>query len=339
MVAFRERVSLKPFNTFGIEARAEYFIEVTSANEVMDVLKTEIAQTVPLLVLGGGSNILFTRDFNGLVILNRIRGIELTGEKGEDAYVKAGSGEAWHELVLWCVENNLGGIENLSLIPGCVGAGPIQNIGAYGTELKNVFHELEAIHVKTGESRRFSNEECQFGYRESVFKNVLKGQYIITSVILHLSRNPVVNTTYGSIESELKKQQIHQPTIKDISNAVIRIRKSKLPDPSVLGNAGSFFKNPEIPSEKFTALQKAFPGLVAYPSTKGMMKLSAGWMIEQCGWKGKRIGNTGAHKDQALVLVNYGNASGSEIYNLASEIKKSVKDKFDVEMEMEVNIL
>jgi UDP-N-acetylmuramate dehydrogenase len=239
---------------------------------------------------------------------------------------------------LICIEKNWAGVENLSLIPGTVGAAPMQNIGAYGVEIKTVFEGLEAIHIKSLQKRTFSNAECKFGYRESIFKHELKGEYIITSVTFKLSKKPAINASYGAISEVLKSKQIENPTIRDISNAVIQIRSSKLPDPAKIGNAGSFFKNPEVSSSKFEQLKTDYPTIVGYPTENGV-KLAAGWLIEQCGWKGKMVGNTGAHKDQALVLVNYGNASGNEIYALALEIKKSVSDTFGVEINPEVNIV
>lgn len=339
MSFFSENISLLSYNTFGIDVKAKYFAVANSVQQLNAFLKTDLAKSENIFVLGGGSNVLLSKNVDALVILNRIKGIEIINENDEYVYVKSGSGEVWHELVLWCVGRNYGGIENMSLIPGCVGAGPIQNIGAYGAELKNVFHELEGVFIDTGELTKFSLAGCKFGYRESVFKHELKGKFIITSVTLRLNKKIHLNTTYGAIEHELKNNNITAPTIRDISNAVIKIRKSKLPDPSVLGNAGSFFKNPEVTKEKFDILKTCHEKIVAFDVPNGNIKLSAGWLIEQCGWKGKKIGNTGAHKDQALVLVNYGNATGNEVYSLALEIKKSVREKFDVDIETEVNII
>ncbi len=339
MAEIQSNISLKPYNSFGIDVKAKYFSEVRTSEELKRLLLTKNSNDNHRLILGGGSNILFIQNYNGLVILNRISGISIIDENEESVFVKAGAGEVWHDLVLWCVDRNYGGIENMSLIPGCVGAGPIQNIGAYGAELKDTFFELEAMNVLTGESKVFSREECKFGYRESIFKNKLKGAYIITAVTLRLNKNPVINKSYGSIESELINSGIEKPTIKNISDAVIKIRRSKLPEPAVIGNAGSFFKNPEIENENFQQLKIEHPLIVGYPSATGKIKLSAGWLIEQCGWKGKRVGNTGAHKDQALVLVNYGNATGNEVYSLAMEIRKSVLEKFGVELETEVNLV
>ncbi|HKR07058.1 MAG TPA: UDP-N-acetylmuramate dehydrogenase, partial [Bacteroidia bacterium] len=286
-----------------------------------------------------GSNVLFTKDFAGLVIKNYIRGINVIEENENTILVKSGAGEVWHDLVLWGLEKNAGGIENLSLIPGCVGAGPIQNIGAYGVEIKNVFEGLEAVHIYSGETRKFNFDDCRFGYRDSVFKNELKDQFVITSVTLRLNKHPVFNTSYGAIEAELERMGIKKLSVKSISDAVIRIRRSKLPDPAVIGNAGSFFKNPEVTKEKYLQLKSSAEKIAAYDLPNGNVKLAAGWLIEQCGWKGKVVGNTGSHKDQALVLVNYGNASGKEIFGLATEIQRSVKEKFGVEIEKEVNVI
>lgn len=332
-------ISLKPFNTFGIDVNAKYFCRVTSVDELKELLSSDIAKSGKKMVLGGGSNILFTKDFDGLIIKNNIRGIRAEEENGNSIHVKSGAGEIWHDLVLWSLKKNAGGIENLSLIPGCVGAGPIQNIGAYGVEIKDVFEELEAVHIQSGEIRKFNSEECRFGYRDSIFKNELKDQYIITSVSLRLNKHPVFNTSYGAIETELERMGIKTLSVKAVSDAVIHIRKSKLPDPAVIGNAGSFFKNPGVTREKYLQLKTSFEKIAAYDLPDGNVKLAAGWLIEQCGWKGKVVGNTGSHKDQALVLVNYGNASGKEIFDLATEIQLSVKEKFQVEIEKEVNIV
>jgi UDP-N-acetylmuramate dehydrogenase len=291
------------------------------------------------LVLGGGSNILFTQDYNGLVLKNSLKGIAVERENADHIWVKAAAGEVWHELVLYCIKHSYAGIENLSLIPGLVGAAPMQNIGAYGVELESVFERLEAIHMKTGETVIFKKEDCHFGYRESVFKNKFKDQFVITAVVLRLNKKPVFNTTYGAITETLEKMGVTELSIKAISDAVIAIRSSKLPDPKVLGNAGSFFKNPEVPPEVYERVQKEYPKMPHYPAPHGLVKIPAGWLIEQCGWKGKRIGNTGSHKDQALVLVNYGGATGNEVYELAMKIKDSVRDKFGIEINPEVNLI
>lgn len=334
----KQNISLKPYNTFGIDVLAEYFTEIHSAEDLNAVYEKFDPQQV--LVLGGGSNILLTKNIEGIVAKNSITGKTLIDEDEDFYYVEAGAGEVWHDLVLFCIKNNYAGIENLSLIPGSVGAGPMQNIGAYGVEIKDVFHQLKAYNIAAKKPETFSLTDCEFGYRESVFKRRLKNKYIIISVTLKLRKVPVFNISYGAIEAELKKMGIEELSIKAISDAVIHIRQSKLPDPKEIGNSGSFFKNPEISSENFESLKKQFPEIIGFPlENKKRVKLAAGWLIEQCGWKGKRIGNTGAHKNQALVLVNYGNATGKEIYDLAMQIQNSVKEKFDVLLEPEVNII
>lgn len=331
--------NLLPYNTFGLNAKTHAFAEVHSIDELREVLTTPEAKQMPLLILGGGSNILLTKDHPGLVIKNSIKGIDLVKEDSEHVWLKAYAGEVWHDLVMYTVDKGLGGIENLSLIPGQVGAAPMQNIGAYGVELVQVFEELEALHIATGELHTFDKEACKFGYRESVFKHELKGQYVICSITIKLGKHPKPNTSYGAITDTLKEMGIEQPTVKDISNAVIAIRQSKLPDPKELGNAGSFFKNPEISKEAFDELQKAHLNVPHYPLDNGMVKVPAGWLIEQAGWKGKRIGNTGSHAKQALVLVNYGNATGAEIWQLAMDIQASVKQQFNITIKPEVNVI
>lgn len=331
--------SLKCYNTFGIEAHCALFCEITNTETLLEVIQNSEFKSIRKLVLGGGSNILFTKDFDGLVLKNSMKGIEVVREDEEYVWVKTAAGEVWHALVLFCIKNNYAGIENLSLIPGCAGAAPMQNIGAYGIELESVFYTLEAIHLQTGEMMTFKKADCNFGYRESVFKNKFKDQFVITSVVLRLNKKPVFNITYGAINETLEKMGVKELSIKTVSDAVIAIRSSKLPDPKVLGNAGSFFKNPEVLKEVFERVQKEYPKMPHYPAPHGLVKIPAGWLIEQCGWKGKRVGNTGSHKDQALVLVNYGNATGNEIYALALDIKKSVKEKFGVEITPEVNLV
>lgn len=333
-----ENFSLKAYNSFGIDIKAAFFGGLYSENDLQQSIVDGLFKE-KFLILGGGTNMLFTRDFPGVVLQNNLKGISVVSETGQSVFVRAAGGEIWHSLVEYCVGKNWGGVENLSLIPGTVGAAPMQNIGAYGVELKDVFYSLEATDIFTGEIKLFNFDDCKFGYRNSVFKNVLKGKYFISSVTLQLNKNPKVNITYGAIKDVLKLQGITNPGIKEVSDAVISIRKSKLPDPKILGNAGSFFKNPEIEISKFEKLVAAFPNIPSYPAPDGLIKVPAGWLIEQCGWKGKRVGNTGAHKDQALVLVNYGNATGEEIYALALEIKRSVKNKFDIDIYPEVNII
>jgi UDP-N-acetylmuramate dehydrogenase len=329
--------SLKPFNTFGVEVTANFFTEFQDERHLSFIFNQEEIKGIDVLVLGGGSNILFTKDFGGLVLLNRIGGIEVRRE-GDDCFVTAGGGVVWNDLVSFCVQKDIGGIENMTLIPGTVGAAPVQNIGAYGTELMDVFESCRAYDRRTGEMRTFTKEECHFSYRDSLFKKEGKDRYIITGVTLKLSARPELNLSYGSIQEELRRREILNPTIRDVSAVVADIRVNKLPDPSTIGNSGSFFKNPIISRAQFDDLQSCFSDIVYYPIQSGEVKLAAGWLIENCGWKGKRVGNTGTWKNQALVLVNYGNASGVEIYNLSERIIESVFDKFGVRLEREVNI-
>lgn len=336
MSEVQQNISLQPYNTFGLDVKARYFASFSSVEELKQLLSSDIAQQNPLLILGGGSNVLLTKDFEGLVLLNQLKGI-IIREDGET--IEAAAGEVWHELVLFSIKHNLGGIENMSLIPGSVGAAPMQNIGAYGVEVKDVFVELEALHIPTLELKKFNREECNFGYRESVFKRALKGQFVITKVVLKLSANPELNTSYGAIEEELKKMGISDPTVRDVSNAVISIRQSKLPDPKEIGNSGSFFKNPVVSKEKFESLKIEFPNIANYPLSTGEVKLAAGWLIENAGWKGRTINNYGVHKNQALVLVNYGGAAGKDIYQLSEDILQSIRERFGVELEREVNII
>ena len=332
-------IPLKSFNTFGIDATAKEFVEVTTLDELIVLVSTFNFSSRKILVVGGGSNLLLTQNFDGMVIKNSIRGIEVINEDENTVWVKAMAGERWHEFVLFCIDRGYAGVENLSLIPGCVGAAPMQNIGAYGVEIKDTFSSLDAIEIETGNIITFNNSDCKFGYRESIFKNEAKGKYIIVSVTFRLNKHPNFNITYGAIQQTLDKNGIKDISIKAISDAVIEIRTAKLPNPNILGNAGSFFKNPEIPNTFFEKLKIQFPTIVGYPTSNGNTKLAAGWLIEQCGWKGKKVGNTGAHKDQALVLVNYGGASGNEIWQLAMDIQQSVKEKFGVTINPEVNIV
>lgn len=329
--------NLKQYNTFGISVVATKFASFSSVDQLKSVL-TEYSYD-SLLILGGGSNMLFTQDFHGLVLKNEIKGFDIVEETDESVTVRSGAGEVWHEFVLRCIKNGFAGLENLSLIPGSVGASPIQNIGAYGVEIKDVFYSLEAFHIPSGAIHSFNAEQCEFGYRESVFKRKLKGQYVITSVSFRLSKNPTINTAYGAIESELLKMGISTPTIEDVSNAVIAIRSAKLPNPKEIGNAGSFFKNPVVREEIVQKIRQQFPDIPAYKTRDFLFKIPAGWLIEQAGWKGKLMGNHGVHKNQALVLVNYGGATGKEIFELSEMIISDVKSKFDVDLEREVNIL
>lgn len=332
-------ISLKPYNTFGIEASAKYFTSVQSINNIQELLQTNEYKNNARLILGGGSNLLLTKNVNAIVVKNDLKGIEIINETEECVFVKCAAGEVWHEFVRWCIDKNYGGLENLSLIPGCTGASPMQNIGAYGVEIKDTFYELEAIHTITGEQKTFSKSDCEFGYRESVFKHQLKNQFIITSVTFQLSKKPIFHIEYGAIKQELDVMNISELNIKAISQAVINIRSSKLPNPKEIGNAGSFFKNPEVTANTFQKLKEKFPNLVAYPLDNSGYKLAAGWLIEQCGLKGFRKGDAGVHKLQALVLVNYGNATGNEIYDLSTHVLQTVKDKFGVNLEREVNII
>ncbi len=336
----KENISLKPYNTFGIEAKAAFFSAFRSIEELSKVL--EIAKKRLLvtgtLVLGGGSNILLTQNINGLVLKNEIDGIEKLHESEDNILIQAGGGVNWHKFVLYCLKNNYAGVENLALIPGSVGASPMQNIGAYGVELKDVFHSLEAYHVKEGYIKTFNKEDCRFGYRESIFKNQIKNEFIITSVNFLLSKKPVFKTSYGAIEKELELMGTTTLSIHAIAQAVIQIRKSKLPDPDVIGNAGSFFKNPTIPAELYNDLQQKFPMLSGY-KIDDKYKIPAGWLIEQCGWKGYRKGNAGCHELQALVLVNFGGATGQEILDLSTTIINDVHEKFYILLEREVNII
>ena len=335
-----ENISLKPYNTFGIHASARYFTNFTSLDDLEELFsfytKNKLTNT---LILGGGSNILPTQDFNGLVAKNEMKGIEVVKEDTDKIYVKAGAGENWHQFVLYCINKNFGGVENLSLIPGSVGASPMQNIGAYGVEIKDVFYELEAYNIEDKKLTTFSNKDCEFAYRESVLKRKYKDKFIITSVTYRLQKTPEYNTSYGAIKQELEKMGVKELSVAAVSQAVINIRQSKLPDPAVIGNAGSFFKNPTVHKEQFETLQQEFPNMVGYPVNDKEVKLAAGWLIEQCGWKGYRKGNAGCHAAQTLVLVNYGNANGIDIYNLSTEIMNSVEQKFKIFLEREVNVI
>ena len=332
-----ENFPLKAYNTFSIDAKAKIFNSFSFVEELEE--KLMMYSEYPIFILGGGSNILFTKDYDGAVLKNEIKGIELQHEDADHVYVKVGAGENWHQFVLHCIDHNWAGVENLSLIPGNVGASPIQNIGAYGVELDDVFWSLEAFHLDERRIHTFTREDCEFGYRNSIFKERYKDQFSIISVTFQLKKKPIFHTDYGAIAEELAKMGVTDLSIKAVSQAVINIRSSKLPDPQKIANAGSFFKNPEVSTEKYEALKLQFPNIVAYPLAKGSVKLAAGWMIEQCGWKGYRKGDAGCHAKQALVLVNYGNATGKEIYDLSEEILLSVNEKFGVLLEREVNIL
>ena len=338
MPILQENVSLKNYNTFGIDVNARYFADVKSMAALKEVFEDPIAFKNQLLILGGGSNMLFTKNFDGLIIKISIPGISFTTQ-GDEVLVTAGGGIVWDDLVKYCVAHGFAGIENLSLIPGTVGASPIQNIGAYGVELKDIFHSCTAFEIATSELKIFNYADCNFSYRDSIFKNELKGKYIIVSVIFHLSKQVNLQTYYGAITAELANRNITAPTIADISKVVSHIRVSKLPDPKTIGNAGSFFKNPVIEAHQFNELVKHFEDVVSYPVPNGKVKLAAGWLIEQCGFKGKVVGETGTWKNQALVLVNHGHATGQEVYNFSEQIIKKVYTKFNIKLEREVNIL
>ncbi len=336
----KENYSLLKFNTFHINASAKYFVEVFSVFEIEEVLRENLIKNIPILILGGGSNILFTKDYDGLVIKNSIKGFKIVSETDNEIFIEAGAGNLWDELVGYCVKNNYSGIENLTLIPGTVGAAPIQNIGAYGQELKDSFYSLKGILFDNLTSKTFLNNECNFGYRNSIFKSDLKNKFAITSVTLKLNKEFYPNLDYSALKEEIKEKNLSKISIGEVSEAVRNIRKRKLPDPSEIGNAGSFFKNPEISHIHFLEIQKKFPSFKGFTQKSGMVKVSAAWLIEQCGWKGKLIRNAAVHKNQPLVLVNFsGNASGTEILYLANQIKNSVKNTFNVILEEEVNII
>ena len=330
---------LLKLNTFGVDVKAKYFVSINTVNELIELTKTKVFKDLQLLILGGGSNILFTKDFDGLVILNSIKGKEIIDQTQESIFLKIGAGENWHELVMYTVDNKWGGIENLSLIPGNTGTAPMQNIGAYGVEIKETFVELEALEISSGKIVKFNNSDCEFGYRESVFKNKMKNQYIILNITLELKKNPELNINYGDVKAILESQNINNPSIKDVSDAIISIRQSKLPDPKIIGNSGSFFKNPIVSLNQLELIKKKYPNVVNYKINENEFKIAAGWMIERAGWKGKKFNNYGVHEKQALVLVNYGLANGMEIFNLSEEIILDIKDKFGIKLEREVNII
>lgn len=327
--------SLKSYNTFGIDCQASHFATFSSNEELIMLLQQ---YAPPIFILGGGSNILLTKETVGTVLHNKITGIEVVEETEETKVIKVGGGEIWHDFVRWCIEEGLGGVENLSLIPGSVGAAPMQNIGAYGVELQSVFEQLEAVSVDTFEEKIFNNASCRFSYRTSIFKEELKGKYIITHVFFRLHKKPKYNTSYGAIETELRNMGVMSPTLQTISEAVIRIRMRKLPDPQKIGNSGSFFKNPIISTEEFHDLKRKYPAVVGYTVSENEMKVAAGWLIDQAGWKGFRRGDAGIHEHHALVLVNYGNATGEELLRISQEVQQSVLHTFGIYLENEVNI-
>ena len=333
----QENISLLKYNTFGIDTTAKSFTNFSSTEDLKRIILSN--KSKPKLILGGGSNILFTKDFDGLVLKNNIKGITVDKENDEFVWVKANSGENWHNLVMFAIDNGYGGIENLSLIPGSVGAAPMQNIGAYGVEIKDVFFELEAMNISTADEVRFTKKRCQFGYRDSIFKNFYKDQYVITNITLKLTKNPIINIEYGAIQQELADMGIETPTIRDVSKAIIKIRQSKLPDPKEIGNSGSFFKNPIITKEKYQELKSKYPNIASYPIGKKQVKIAAGWLIDQAGWKGRTFEGYGVHKNQALVLVNYDKSTGIQILELSTKIIDDIERKFGVKLEREVNVL
>ncbi|MEC4114031.1 UDP-N-acetylmuramate dehydrogenase [Myroides pelagicus] len=333
----QQNISLKPYNTFGLDVNAKYFIDIENTNTLKDILKGNSSQK--LFIMGGGSNMLLTKDIEKTVLKINLKGIKVINEDENHVWIEAQAGENWHEFVLWCIDNNYGGVENLSLIPGNVGTTPIQNIGAYGVEIKDVLDYCTAMNIANQDIVTFSNEDCQFGYRESIFKNAAKDQYIVLSVVFKLTKKEhVLKTGYGSIQEELDQQNITNPTIQDISKIVISIRQNKLPNPSEIGNSGSFFKNPIIDIEQFNTLQKKYPNIPHYTVNEQSVKIPAGWLIEQIGFKGYRLGDTGVHEKQALVLINYGNAKGHQIEKLAQIIQDQVKAIFGISITPEVNI-
>ena len=354
MIEILKNYDLIKLNTFGISAKARFFVEINSEDNFIELLKMEEFKNNEKLFLGGGSNILFTKDFDGIVVLNKIKGIEIIKQDAENVWVKSMGGEWWNDLVNFSVEREFWGIENLSLVPGTVGATPVQNIGAYGVELKDTLENVEAYEIETGDpsasfdgaqdkllgarKRIFTKEECKFGYRDSIFKNELKGKYFILAIVLKLNKIENKNIRYRALQEYLDKNKIEVKSVKDISNAVAEIRRSKLPDPKILGNAGSFFKNVFVDKEKFNELKIKFPEIPSFEE-EDIIKIPTGWLIEQCGWKGKRIGNVGVHERQALVLVNYGGAKGEEIKDLALQIINDVFKKFDLKLTPEVNLI
>jgi UDP-N-acetylmuramate dehydrogenase len=334
-----QNISLKQYNTFGIDASAQYFVSFSNVDEAQQLLGDKKFSSISKFILGGGSNILFTKNIEGLVLKNEIKGIQLIKEDNRHVYVKVAAGENWNSFVMHCIQHNYAGLENLSLIPGNVGASPMQNIGAYGVELKNVFESLEALNRNDNRIIEFTANDCAFGYRESVFKRKYKEQFVILNVIFRLNKIPVFNTSYGAVEQELERMNVKELSIKAVSQAVINIRTSKLPDPKQIGNAGSFFKNPTIELKAYQPLQHSYFNVPHYAVDDDHVKIPAAWLIEQCGWKGYRDGDAGVHPKQPLVLVNYGNARGEQIYDLSEKIFQSVKQKFGIELEIEVNIV
>ncbi|MEJ7645374.1 MAG: UDP-N-acetylmuramate dehydrogenase [Chryseolinea sp.] len=339
-MTIQENVDLLPYNTFKIHASARYFTILKTHDDVLELLASKLFRTTRYLILGGGSNVLFSRDYDGLVIKMEMKGIDVIEETDDTVTVHAGAGENWHAFVMYCVDRNYGGLENLSLIPGTCGAAPMQNIGAYGVEIKDSIFNVEAVEITSGSKVLFNNADCQFGYRESIFKQHAKDKYIIIGInVLLTKKKHNLNVSYGAIKETLTMMGVEQPTIKTVSDAVIHIRRTKLPDPTYVGNAGSFFKNPTVPLSLFETIKQNHPTVPSYPASDNMIKVPAGWLIEQCEWKGKTIGNIGVHAHQALVIVNYGGGEGKDIWGLAMQIKDSVMDKFNVALQPEVNVV
>lgn len=338
-MTIQQNISLKPYNTFGLDATAKFFVEIQSVEELMEVLQNPDFLSTEKLFLGGGSNMLLTKDFDGLVVKINLKGIHKNFEDNTHTHIQAGAGEVWHELVMYCVEHQYAGMENLSLIPGTVGAAPMQNIGAYGVEIKDIFEELQALNLNTLEIETFKLADCYFGYRESVFKHEFRGKYVITSVTFKLTKEPIFKVAYGDIQKTLEEMGVTELSIKAVSDAVISIRRSKLPDPAEIGNSGSFFKNPEIPKTQYDTLKTQFENIPSYPINESTVKVPAGWLIEQAGWKGFRDGQIGVHARQALVLVNYGGGTGEQIKALSQKVQASVFDKFGIKLSAEVNFI
>ncbi len=338
-IEIKKDYNLRLLNTMGVDVQAAFFVEIESTDELISAMDFVRESELPFLILGGGSNVLFTGNFNGIVIHNRITGERIVSENGEEVIIEVMAGENWHDFVLRCVERNFGGIENLSLIPGTVGAAPIQNIGAYGVEIKDILHSVNYIDAATLQAKTILPEDCNFGYRNSIFKNELKGKVVITSVVLRLQKKPKINVQYRALGNYLFEHGVENPDIKEISDAVIAIRQSKLPDPKDIGNTGSFFKNPVISLNKYEELKESYSDLPGYNLPEREVKIPAAWLIDRAGWKGKRVGDAGVHKNQALVLVNHGNATGSEIYGLSKEIQQDIFQKFGIMLDREVNII
>jgi UDP-N-acetylmuramate dehydrogenase len=338
-VLVHPNVSLKPYNTFQLDVLANYLVEIESTDDLIEAFQYDAFRPLPKLVLGGGSNVLFTGNQRKAVLQMKKGGISVIKEDNNHVYVRVGAGIHWHQFVLWSLDHGFSGLENFSLIPGTVGAAPMQNIGAYGVEQKQVFYELEAYEISSRQSVKFKKDDCEFGYRHSIFKSKLKNKYIITSVTYQLDKRPIFNISYGAIQSTLEEMGVQQLSARSISEAVIQIRQSKLPDPLKIGNAGSFFKNPIVEKEHFEALQAAYEDIPSYPVADGWIKVPAAWLIEQTGWKGKTQGNVGVHDKQPLVLVNHGGGDGMQIYKLSQQIQQSVQKKFGVTLNREVNVV